>query len=54
MYNNYKKMQLEIQKYLNSCESYLMNPEHVEPNELAQYFASYFNFGVNDLIASLV
>lgn len=47
-------MENEIQTYLSTCESYLSNPENVEPNELAQYFASYSNYGVNDCITSLV
>lgn len=47
-------MNFEVQRYLNVCENYLMSPENIEPNELAQYFASYSSLGVNDHITSLV
>ena len=47
-------MDYETQLYVSNCESYLMNPDNIEPNELAKYFVSFSHYGINDLITSLV
>lgn len=47
-------MEYERQAYIKSCEAYLINPNNIEPNELAQYLVSNAHYGVNDYITSLV
>lgn len=47
-------MDYERQAYLQNCEAYLMSPDNIEPNELAQYLAASSHLGLNDYITSLV
>jgi hypothetical protein len=47
-------MSLEVQVHVQNCENYLMNPDSIEPNELAQYINSFSYLGANDYITSLV
>lgn len=54
LYNSERMSEYEVVHFLQNSDSMLQNPDSFEPEELAQYFASYASYGVHDSITTLL